>query len=211
MYELGKLLHEQGKQKAHTLDWHRLTGSAEAVRDLQLIRSLDFLPPKQKDQRHERSVSYFSETAKSRFADVYAFASENYRCLPPEQGVELDQVREFLRTFLPSKISWTNEEKKARAEFYQDPNIKYKPQKLSASADRLARFLVAMSGALFILVPMYIMVLHNSQTTNLVATTVAVILFAVMCSITMRATNDQTLGATAAYAAVLVVFVGLTS
>ncbi|KXS94483.1 hypothetical protein AC578_1717 [Pseudocercospora eumusae] len=195
MEDLGKTLHEQ----------------ANAIRDLQLLRSLDFLPPKQRDQRHERTIGYFPETARSKFPDIHPFASENYRCLAPQQGVVLDEVREFLRAFLPAKLSWTNEEKQARAEFYHATDTKYKPQKLSATADRLARFIVAMSGALFILVPMYIMVLHKSQTTNLVATTVAVLLFAVMCSITMRATNDQTLGATAAYAAVLVVFVGLTS
>lgn len=70
-----------------------------------------------------------------------------------------------------------------------------------------------MFGALFILVPMYVIALGQSQTKSLVTTTVAVVLFAVACSIMFRATNDQTLGSTAAYAyaAVLVVFVVLTT
>ena len=88
---------------------------------------------------------------------------------------------------------------------------KYKPTKLSPSVVRLARFLVAFAGAFFILVPMYIMVIDQSQTKNLVTTTVAVILFALLCAVTLRTSNDQTLGATVGYAAVLMVFVGLTS
>lgn len=55
----------------------------------------------------------------------------------------------------------------------------YAPERLSKMADRLAGFIVAMSGALFILVPMYTtMALRQSLTKNLITTTVAVVLFA---------------------------------
>lgn len=81
---------------------------------------------------------------------------------------------------------------------------------LSPLLDRFAGFVVAFTGALFILVPMYIMVFGN-ETRNLITTTVAVVLFAILCSIPLRASNEQTLGATVSYAAVLMVFVGLTT
>ena len=68
-----------------------------------------------------------------------------------------------------------------------------------------------MFGALSILVPMIIMSLNTSKTKSLITTSVAVIIFASCCSLTFQTTNDQTLAATAGYAAVLMVFVGLTS
>jgi hypothetical protein len=119
----------------------------------------------------------------------------------------LDEVRDFLRKRLPKSLAWTDAEKEARSELYEDCF----PTELSRFGEVLARFIVAMVGALFVLVPIYIMAIDTSRTKNLVTTTVAVVLFAVVCSIALRTSNDQTLVATAAYAAVLVVFVGLTS
>jgi hypothetical protein len=68
-----------------------------------------------------------------------------------------------------------------------------------------------MVGTLYILVPMCIMALHQNRNKNLITTMIAVVLFALLCSVTRGTSNDQTLGATAGYAAVLTVFIGLTS
>lgn len=68
-----------------------------------------------------------------------------------------------------------------------------------------------MGGALFILVSMYIMALRQNPVKNLNTTTVAVVLFALVCSIPLKLANDQTFSAIFGYAAVLMVFVGLTS
>ena len=68
-----------------------------------------------------------------------------------------------------------------------------------------------MVGALLILVPMYIMALHQNRDKNLITTTVAVVLFTLLYSLALRSSMEQTLAATAGYAAVLTVFVGLTS
>jgi hypothetical protein len=183
---------------------------AEAIRDLQTVRSLDFLTRGEKDELHELTAHYLKRTAASNFADVDAFETENYRRLQPtKHAVIFDGVREMLRTYLPKQISWSKGEKAMRKELYEEGI--YKPEMLSSTADRLARFIVAMGGALFILVPMYIMALRQSLTKNLVTTTVAVVLFALVCSIPLRLANDQTFSATVGYAAVLMVFVGLTS
>ena len=77
--------------------------------------------------------------------------------------------------------------------------------------DRLARFIVAMTGGLLLVVPMLIMRLHEDSKKSLVTTSVAVILFAGLVSIGFKASDAETSGITAAYAAVLVVFVGTST
>lgn len=73
------------------------------------------------------------------------------------------------------------------------------------------RFIVAVTGGLSLVVPMLIMRINENTTKSLVTTSVAVILFAVIVSIGFKALAAETLGITAAYAAVLVVFVGTSS
>lgn len=180
------------------------------MRDLQTIRSLDFLSPTETVHLQQRTQHYLPHTAKSDVPGVVPFQADNYRQVrPAKQTVVIDGVREFLRSRLPVWISWSDDEKKARKDIYKTG--KKKPERLSSTADRIARFIVAMGGALFILVPMYIMALHQNRTKNLVTTTVAVVLFALVCSIPLKLANDQTFSATVGYAAVLMVFVGLTS
>jgi len=181
---------------------------AEAARDLQVIRSLDFLTSSEQERLRMRTVQYFPNTAASILPDVDPFETENYRRLKPaDQTVVFDGVREFLRRCLPSWISWTEDEKISRKDFYGT----HAPERLSHAADSLVRFIVAMGGALFILVPMYIMALRQNAVKNLITTTVAVVLFALFCSIPLKLANNQTFSATVGYAAVLMVFVGLTS
>ena len=74
--------------------------------------------------------------------------------------------------------------------------------------DRLARFVVGFVGGAALIVPMLVMSIKRSQAKSLTTTSVAVVLFAVAMAVGIRATNAETLAATAAYAAVLVVFVG---
>jgi hypothetical protein len=76
--------------------------------------------------------------------------------------------------------------------------------------EKLARFIIAMFGAISILVPMTIMSFHWSRTEAPITTSIAVALFATCCSLNLNTANDQTLVATAGYAAVFMVFVGLT-
>lgn len=184
--------------------------AAEAARDLQVIRFLDFLISSEQERLLMRTVRYFPNTATSILPDVDPFETENYRRLKPaDQKVVFDGVREFLRRCLPSWISWTEDEKISRKDFYDKGD--HAPERLSNAADRLARFIFAMGGALFILVPMYIMALRQNAVKNLITTTVAVVLFALVCSTPLKLANDQMLSATVGYAAVLMVFVGLTS
>ena len=75
--------------------------------------------------------------------------------------------------------------------------------------DKLARFILAFTGGAALVVPVLIMSLPRvDQTKTLVTVSVAVTLFAALMSVGIRASNAETLVATATYAAVLVVFVG---
>jgi uncharacterized membrane protein YfcA len=105
-------------------------------------------------------------------------------------------------------MSYSEEEKRLRPYNYES---NYIPRDVSPAVEKLARFIIAMFGAISILIPMIIMSFHESKTEALVTTSIAVALFATCCSLTLRTANDQTLAATAGYAAVLMVFVGLTT
>ncbi|KAJ9606877.1 hypothetical protein H2200_008887 [Cladophialophora chaetospira] len=73
------------------------------------------------------------------------------------------------------------------------------------------RFGVALVGGMALLIPMIIMVLHKDLLTTLLVVSVSVILFAVLVAIYSHQSSVDILTLTAAYAAVLVVFVGSSS
>ncbi|KAF4440254.1 hypothetical protein FACUT_3578 [Fusarium acutatum] len=73
---------------------------------------------------------------------------------------------------------------------------------------RLAVAAVAAVGGIFLMAPMWLMVLRNTLYTALVSTTVFVTVFGLMAAIYLTSLMDV-MSSTAAYAAVLVVFVGL--
>jgi hypothetical protein len=72
------------------------------------------------------------------------------------------------------------------------------------------RFIMSIGGGLALIAPMLLMALQHSRTTALAATSGAVLLFAVIIAKFTTATPEVAVGAVAAYAAVLVVFVGST-
>jgi hypothetical protein len=70
------------------------------------------------------------------------------------------------------------------------------------------RFWVSMVGGLGLIAPMLLMVLHRDRTTALATTSGSVFVFAAILTFSTRASPEIAIGAVAAYAAVLVVFVG---
>jgi hypothetical protein len=69
---------------------------------------------------------------------------------------------------------------------------------------------IATLGGVFLLAPMWLMVLHHTLYTALVSTTVSVVVFGLVMAWFLENVSDVALS-TAAYAAVLVVFVGLNT
>jgi VIT1/CCC1 family predicted Fe2+/Mn2+ transporter len=86
-----------------------------------------------------------------------------------------------------------------------------KPRKVSPLVDGLARIIVAITGGVFLLVPMVIMTWATDAHMRLIIVSVAVLWFAISVALVSKATNQELIGATAAYSAVLVVYVGTTS
>lgn len=72
------------------------------------------------------------------------------------------------------------------------------------------RVLAAVIGGIFLIGPMWLMVLHKKLYTALVSTTVFVCVFGLLMALLLDKLMDV-LSSTAAYAAALVVFVGLTT
>jgi uncharacterized membrane protein YhaH (DUF805 family) len=70
------------------------------------------------------------------------------------------------------------------------------------------RLVAALFGGVALVAPMLLMVLHKDRATDLATTSVAVLLFAVAVAYYSDATPEAIVSIVAAYAAVLVVFVG---
>lgn len=105
--------------------------------------------------------------------------------LSPIGDWENDSVR-------PAPIAGTRDGNLRRAQF-------------KAFRERMA---LASLGAIFLIAPMWLMVLHNTLYTGLVATTVFICVFGLVMTVALDKPMDV-MASTAAYAAVLVVFVGL--
>lgn len=80
--------------------------------------------------------------------------------------------------------------------------------KADKSRHLLLRFSMASAGGLFLIVPVIVMAFVEGITSSLITTCVAMLIFAIGITFGTDLKADQVLGATAAYAAVLVVFVG---
>jgi hypothetical protein len=80
----------------------------------------------------------------------------------------------------------------------------------SGLAEQWERLWMGLLGGVALIGPMLLMALHKGLVTALVITTVATILFVCVLSVFGKSLNGQTMVASvAAYAAVLVVFVGV--
>lgn len=118
----------------------------------------------------------------------------------------IDPLRNFLKKVLPSTLTWSQEELSRRP--LKDLLGSRPPREITPFVDTLARFIVAITGGLSLVIPMLVMRLGESLPKSLTTVSVAVVLFSALTSLMFKASNVETLAATAAYAAVLVVFVG---
>ena len=129
------------------------------------------------------------------------------RGLIKSKSGSIDPLRSFLKRILPKRLTWTWKEVLRHG----TKNYGEVPEDISPFVDTLARFIVAITGGLSLVVPMLVMRLGETLPKSLTTVSVAVILFSALTSLMFKASNVETLGATAAYAAVLVVFVGTSS
>jgi hypothetical protein len=144
-----------------------------------------------------REFRPFSNKSEAPFGSHYFYAVSNRPTVDP--------VRDWLRQTLPRSLTYSPEERQARQNEFEasQPALQ-----ISDFVDRLARFIAALIGRFFLIVPMVIMVLNQSRTKSLITVSVAVLLFSAALAFGLKANNVETLVSTATYAAVLVVFVG---
>lgn len=77
---------------------------------------------------------------------------------------------------------------------------------------KIERLVMGIFGGVALIGPVILMVLHSSTATSLITTSVATVLFAMVLAVFgNKFTGQDVLGVTAAYAAVLVVFIGTSS
>lgn len=142
--------------------------------------------------------------------ETYHFTDEGhgYRRFADPSLLPTDSVRDLLKRYLPRAVAYTKYDILNRTDEYfaGEP-----PEQVSDFVDRLARFLVAFLGGAMLIVPMMIMRLPEvTIVKSLVTSSISVLLFAGALSVFFKASNTDTMVATATYAAVLVVFVGVS-
>lgn len=132
--------------------------------------------------------------------------NSQYCSLSSGLGIPSEPIRNCLKAALPRHLTYTKAEMDSRIDEYLHG---LPPQSVSPFVDKLTRFIIAFTGGAALVVPMLIMSLPSKTSTkSLITVSVAVTFFASMMSVGIRASNSETLIATATYAAVLVVFVG---
>ncbi|KAL6788677.1 hypothetical protein J3E68DRAFT_430889 [Trichoderma sp. SZMC 28012] len=185
--ELTKLLHDY----------------TNAIRDYEYLNTL--IPITGSQARNQRL------DIEQAFAEVGNLSEDpgTYRRLPDTSMLASDPLRDILKAVLPKSLTYTKREIQRRTPEFLEGQP---PTGVSGFVDKLARFIVAFIGGAALVVPMLIMRLPEvTLTKSLVTVSVAVLLFAVVLSLVLRASNTDTMVSTATYAAVLVVFVGTTS
>ena len=180
-------------------------GTATAIQDYAYVRSLRGVEGWQASgPRIDFSVAFpeISELPGDPFNSRYCSLSSD-----PE--ISSDPIRNRLKAILPCDLAYTKAEMDSRFEEYLH---RRPPQTISPFVDKLTRFIIAFTGGAALVVPMLIMSLPSThRTKSLTTVSVAVTLFALLMSVGIRASNSETLIATATYAAVLVVFVGTSA
>lgn len=82
---------------------------------------------------------------KDAFHSHYAFFEDS------EANAKIDPLRQALMRYLPPWFTYSHEEKAERSKEYGEGKL---PKAVSAPVDRLARFLIALTGGSFLIVPM---------------------------------------------------------
>lgn len=87
-----------------------------------------------------------------------------------------------------------------------ESNLKRSYQNTNSLADILTRFLIALIAGIYLVIPLVILSHQSTTEAHLVTISVFIVMFSLLISCLTRATNEETMVASAAYAAVLSVF-----
>ena len=116
-------------------------------------------------------------------------------------------LRKYLRAFwFFIRFQGQHAHQKSLSAAELEANFKRSYQNTSQLADFLTRFLIALIAGVFLVIPLAVLAHQSTTTAHLVTISVSIVLFSFIVSLLTRATNEETMVASAAYAAVLSVF-----
>ena len=185
--------------------------TATAVRDYEYMNGHDSASSLQRLKFLEQTtkISPASNHRVEMLQAMFIQTDLEMKSMPVKAGGPNDSLRRWLSKTLPKSLLLSSLSHEDRLELLSG---RHKLAELAFPlVDRLARFIVAIAGGLSLVVPMLIMSINQNLTKSLITSSVAVVLFAGLVSVVFSASNAETLGITAAYAAVLVVFVGTSA
>ena len=110
----------------------------------------------------------------------------------------------FLQAHLPNWLSQSNSEKTNEPAYFTKRILP------TMSVRFIASMILSLCSGASIIVPMVIMSFNGSTTKSLVTVSVAVVLFGFVLAAVVKVSSGNLIAATATYAAVLVVFVGVS-
>lgn len=120
------------------------------------------------------------------------------------------RLKTILKRILPFSWTWTTEEREQYG-VKEAKQVRHQlPEQDTMAVHTIASFIISICSGATIIVPMIIMSFQPGQTKSLVTTSVAVLLFGFVLSAVIKIKSSDIFLATATYAAVLVVFVGIS-
>jgi len=123
-----------------------------------------------------------------------------------------DPFRRFLSNHLPEVLTAEDREQQEWHAQFGRMGLQPVPTRMVPAGgpifDAIARFLVALIGGALLMAPIIAMSFVDSQNMRLVIASIFVVGFSIILSFVTSASNQEIIGGSAAYAAVIVVFVG---
>ncbi|KAI0137848.1 hypothetical protein F4776DRAFT_621385 [Hypoxylon sp. NC0597] len=113
---------------------------------------------------------------------------------------KVDPIREAFMACLPSRLTWSKEERRQRGRDYMDGKL---PKRVSKFVDYSVRLLLALTGALLLGMPLVVITVQPSTLKSMAAGSSFVLFFALALAFGVKVSNLETLISTFAYAAAL--------
>ena len=155
--------------------------------------------------------------------ESYCVENHLYNLRP---GLSLDIIRRLLHRALPNNVKYADEfglkeqmnlrnQEESQLEGgilsdHQERNEQRNRRRYADSkvVDSLSRFIVAFLGGAALLIPMLVMTFRTSQPDKLITVCVSVVIFGLLFALGTKGSNQEVLAASAAYSAVMVVYIG---
>jgi len=189
-------------------------GMAEDKFEASRLLMKDYLDALQK-YRWTQSLEKMSHSEYSHYTSTAEQASPGYStCVGDFVDIasspeKIDPLRRFLFRILPESITigQTSKFRRALHREWATAGLRKPPVVINSIVDSIARFLIAFWGGAFLLAPIILVNFITDQNWRLVIASCFTVGFALVLA-AVKASNDKVLAGAAAYAAVMVVYIG---